>query len=96
MLEPAQLDAAITQRTSGGNTVLFSMDIQFGLGFMLRSSLLPLGGPRSFGHFGMGGSVGWADPDADLAFGYVMNKMDLGMVGDQRSTSLVNAVYASL
>lgn len=95
-LTPTQLDAAITQRTSGGNHVLFEMDIQFGLGFMVRSSIMPLGGPRSFGHFGMGGSMGWADPDAELAFGYVMNKMDLGLAGDARSTGLVDAVYACL
>lgn len=96
ILDPDVLDQAITQRTSGGNTILFNMDVQFGLGFMVRSSLLPLGGPRSFGHFGMGGSMGWADPDAELGFGYVMNKMDLGLAGDARSSSLVNAVYASL
>ena len=76
--------------------MLLGLDIQFGLGFMLRSPIIPLGGPRSFGHFGAGGSVGWADPDAELAFGYVMNKMDLGLTGDVRSSSLVNACYASL
>ena len=36
----------------------------------------------------MGGSAGWADPDAELAFGYVMNRMDLGLAGDQRSYRL--------
>ncbi len=96
ILEPAQLNNAITQRTSGGNTILFNMDIQFGLGFMLRSSLLAIGGPRSFGHFGMGGSMGWADPDAELSFGYVMNKMDMGMAGDVRSTNLINATYTCI
>ncbi len=96
ILTPTQLDAAITQRTSGPNTVLLNLDIQFGLGFMVRSSLIPLGGPRSFGHFGMGGSAGWADPDAELAFGYVMNRMDMGMAGDARSASLINACYAAL
>jgi CubicO group peptidase (beta-lactamase class C family) len=52
-----------------------------------------LGGPRSFGHFGAGGSVGWADPDAGLAVGYVMNRMDIGLAGDVRSTNLFNAAY---
>jgi len=49
------------------------MDIQFGLGFMVRSDLVAIGGPGSFGHFGFGGSFGWADPEAELAMGYVMN-----------------------
>ena len=44
----------------------------------------------------MGGSAGWADPDAELAFGYVMNKMEMGMAGDQRSYGLINACYDAL
>lgn len=96
ILTPEQLTKATTQRTSGPNVILMDMDIQFGLGFMLHSSLLALGGPKSFGHFGAGGSVGWADPEAELSFGYVMNRMDLGMAGDNRSFSLVNACYASI
>jgi CubicO group peptidase (beta-lactamase class C family) len=55
-----------------------------------------LGGPRSFGHFGAGGSVGWADPEADLSFGYVMNRMDMGLAGDARSFELINACYAAI
>jgi len=96
ILSPAQLDTAITQRTSGPNTVIMGLDIQFGLGFMVRSSVMALGGPRSFGHFGAGGSMGWADPDAELAMGYVMNRMDIGLAGDPRSATLVDACYAAL
>jgi CubicO group peptidase (beta-lactamase class C family) len=95
ILSADQLRRATTQLTSGPNRVLLDMDIQFGLGFMLRSSLLELGGPHSFGHFGAGGSVGWADPDAELAFGYVMNRMDMGLAGDARSYELMNACYAA-
>ena len=95
ILGDEQLRRATTQLTSGPNTVLLDLDIQFGLGFMVRSSFIELGGPRSFGHFGAGGSVGWADPDAELAFGYVMNRMDLGLAGDVRSYELINACYAA-
>jgi CubicO group peptidase (beta-lactamase class C family) len=91
-----QMKRAITQQTEGPNTVLLDLDIQFGLGFMLHSSLLAIGGTQSFGHFGAGGSMGWADPDADLAFGYVMNRMDLGLAGDARSFRLVHACYDAL
>ena len=93
LLDDEQLRRATTQLTTGPNRVLLDMDIQFGLGFMLRSTLIELGGPRSFGHFGAGGSVGWADPDAELAFGYVMNRMDMGLAGDVRSYELINACY---
>lgn len=96
ILTPEQLGRATTQLTEGPNTVLLDMDIQFGLGFMLRSSLITIGGEGSFGHFGFGGSVGWADPGAELAFGYVMNKMEMGLTGDARSAQLMDACYASL
>lgn len=95
LLTEDQMKRATTQLTSGPNTVLLDMDIQFGLGFMLHSSLIQLGSEHSFGHFGAGGSVGWADPDADLAFGYVMNRMDMGLAGDVRSYELMNACYAA-
>jgi CubicO group peptidase (beta-lactamase class C family) len=95
ILDDEQLRRATTQLTTGPNTVLLDLDIQFGLGFMVRSSLIELGGPRAFGHFGAGGSVGWADPDGELAFGYVMNRMDIGLAGDVRSYELINACYAA-
>jgi CubicO group peptidase (beta-lactamase class C family) len=96
LLDDDQLRRATTQLTTGPNRVLLDMDIQFGLGFMLHSTLIELGGPRSFGHFGAGGSVGWADPDAELAFGYVMNRMDMGLAGDARSYELMNACFAAV
>ncbi len=96
VLTPEQLERATTRLTEGPNRVLMDLDIQFGLGFMVRSDLLPIGGPRSFGHFGAGGSVGWADPEAELAFGYVMNKMDMGLAGDQRSMRLISACYDAI
>jgi CubicO group peptidase (beta-lactamase class C family) len=96
LLTADQVALATKQRTSGPNLVLLGLDLQFGLGFIVPSSLVKLGGPSAFGHFGMGGSVGWADPDAQLTFGYVMNRMDLGLAGDQRSYRLVGACYDAL
>ena len=52
--------------------------------------------PRSFGHHGIGGSIGFADPDGRLSFSYCCNKMH--SVGDNgpRARRLIDAVYASL
>jgi len=91
---PKQLDRALQQETRGPDSVLFGLDIQWGLGFMLNRGIVAQGwtlGERSFGHFGMGGSVGWADPDSELAMGYVMNRMAIGTTGDSRSFGLVSA-----
>jgi CubicO group peptidase (beta-lactamase class C family) len=96
LMSEARMRDAATQRTSGPNIVILNMDLQFGLGYFVRSSLIQLGGPASFGHAGAGGSLGWADPDAGLACGYVMNRMDLGLAGDLRSYSLVNACYDAI
>lgn len=96
LLTPTQVDIATTQLTEGPNFVLLDMDVQFGLGFMVHSTTMPLGSTRSFGHFGAGGSVGWADPEAELAFGYVMNRMDVALSGDERSMSLIKACYDAI
>jgi CubicO group peptidase (beta-lactamase class C family) len=50
----------------------------------------------AFGHPGMGGSVGFADPPAQLAFGYTMNKQGRGVGLNDRGQSLVDAVYRCL
>ena len=62
---------------------------------LLTPEQLAIGGTRSFGHFGFGGSFGWADPDAELAMGYVMNRLDVGLAGDVRSAKLIGACYLS-
>lgn len=94
VMEPDQLERAVVPQTRGPDRVLLGLDIQWGLGFMVSRGLIAsaeLGGERAFGHFGMGGSAGWADPDTELGMGYVMNKMDIGLTGDSRSFRLMKA-----
>ena len=40
--------------------------------------------PNGFGHFGLGGSGGWADPDLGLSVAMTCNRMAGTPVGDQR------------
>lgn len=49
----------------------------------------------SFGHPGAGGALGWCDPEAGLAIGYVMNRMGYH-VRSPRALRLCEAIYASL
>jgi CubicO group peptidase (beta-lactamase class C family) len=51
---------------------------------------------RSFGHPGMGGALGFADPDARIGFGYVMNRAGAGILIDERPRRLIEAVYSSI
>ena len=74
-----------------------------GAGFMINSpELVSFGSSvNSFGHMGMGGAVGFADPENQLAFAYVTekyhkpNKQDKSMSG-QRLQSLITASYQCL
>ncbi len=59
------------------------------------ATYLATDGPRSFGRIGLGGSVGWADPDQKLGLGFVMNQMEIGMTGDKRSCRLMKASLPS-
>jgi CubicO group peptidase (beta-lactamase class C family) len=51
---------------------------------------------EAFGHSGFGGALGFADPQARMSFGYVMNRMGQGLGLNERGQSLVDAVYLSL
>jgi CubicO group peptidase (beta-lactamase class C family) len=50
----------------------------------------------AFGHVGAGGSIGFADPDPGMGFGYVMNRQGEGILLNERGQSLVDAAYTSL
>lgn len=81
---------------AGGPDAVLPLRTRMGLGFTTDEEKLGPN-PRAFGHGGAGGSLGYADPDAGLGFGYVMNQMKTGQwLIDPRPTALIEAVYASL
>ncbi len=51
---------------------------------------------EAFGHVGMGGSIGFADPRARMSLGYTMNRQGMAVGLDARGQSLVDAAYAAL
>jgi CubicO group peptidase (beta-lactamase class C family) len=74
ILSPEMIAKAIGEPVYADDMVL-QRPTRFGLGFQLTMTERRLGpNPRAFGHFGAGGSLGFADPDARLAFGYAMNQ----------------------
>jgi CubicO group peptidase (beta-lactamase class C family) len=98
LLNKPAIDLFATEVVGGADKVL-GIDARRGLGFILSSP----GGryhwgpnPRTFGHSGAGGSLGFADPDAKIGFGYAMNQMASGLSADPRWAGLIESVYASI
>jgi len=52
--------------------------------------------PRAFGHHGIGGSIGFADPDARLGFSYAVNRMHAVGTNGPRAARLIDALYQAL
>jgi CubicO group peptidase (beta-lactamase class C family) len=96
ILEPATIDAARKEQVFGPDAVL-RMPMRFGLGFMLRQDFMPISpNDGAFGHPGAGGSIGMADPEAKVGFGYTMNKMQMGLVGSAGAFRMIAAFYEAL
>ena len=95
ILSPEMISHAIAEHVYAEDMVL-RRPTRFGLGFQLTMPERRLGpGPRAFGHFGAGGSLGFADPDRGVAFGYAMNQ---GRGGWQHKhvRHLIDLVYSAL
>ena len=98
LFESRELPRCYTEQSKGKDEVL-KFTTRFGLGFMLSLPGVQYGpNPHSFGHPGAGGSLGFADPDGRVGFGYVMNQMGpaTSVLLDPRCAVLIDAVYASL
>ncbi len=82
---------------SYGPDAVLVLSTRISLGFMMSQPGASLGpNPKSFGHPGAGGSLGYADPEAKIGFGYAMNKMQSSILIDPRATALIDAIYASM
>ena len=95
ILAPRTIAAASAEQVYGLDRVL-GRRTRFGSGFQLAMRERPLGpNPQTFGHFGGGGSLGFADSAAGIGFGYTMNQ---GRPGWQHRhvRRLIDLLYESL
>lgn len=83
-----------TTATMGSRDEVMKIEMAFSLGFMKPFPSLQFGRSRSaFGCPGAGGSFGFADPDCELGFAYVMNRMGFYTFDDPRERALRVACY---
>jgi CubicO group peptidase (beta-lactamase class C family) len=72
---PASLVGEAASTQVDGMDLVLERRSRFGLGFQLHQDDRPIGVSTSaFGHYGFGGSIGFADPEARIAVGYVLNR----------------------
>ncbi|RSN01499.1 esterase [Streptomyces sp. WAC 01325] len=95
LLDTATVERARAEESSGPDRVLV-VNTRFGLGYMLHGTASPLLGPGSFGHPGRGGALGFADPEAGIALGYVTNGFRKTVTADPRAQGLIRALRTSL
>ena len=95
LLSQEQLAAMITEQHNQ-TELLQERPYHQANGVLLNTPQAVYMGPnmRSFGHHGLGGSLGFGDPDSKLGFSYCCNQMHA--VGDNgpRARRLIDAVYS--
>ncbi len=100
---PHALDWMSATLATGPDRIL-CLDTAFSAGFMQdprgvdgRKTRTLFGpSPRAFGQPGAGGGHAFADPENRLAFVYLMNQMGTGVLPNERSLSMVAALYETV
>ncbi|WP_165664107.1 serine hydrolase domain-containing protein [Metapseudomonas otitidis] len=99
LLESALL-AELTREHSLGDDRTLLTQTRFGLGCMLEQPDVPNAtygmGRLAFGHPGAGGSIGFADPERDVAFGFVTNTLGPYVLMDPRAQHLARTLASCL
>lgn len=100
LLDDALLAEMTREHAAGADRILLA-ETRFGLGCMLDQPDGAAGGtfgmgPRAFGHPGAGGSLGFADPERELAFGFVTNTLGPYVLMDPRAQRLARCAAACL
>lgn len=98
LLDASVIDQFRSEQVNGKDAIL-QFPTRIGVGFTLNDDEKKFGpNEKAFGHQGMGGSVGFADPENTISMGYVMNQGKMVSVSnpDRRWIVLRDAIYQSL
>jgi CubicO group peptidase (beta-lactamase class C family) len=92
-----ELTAPATLPSLGSHDAILKLDTRYSFGFSRPSRDMRFGtGPGTFGCPGAGGCFGMADPDQQLGFAYVTNKMGFRLFDDVREKAVRDACYRCL
>jgi CubicO group peptidase (beta-lactamase class C family) len=81
----------------GWHDEVLKVDTAFSLGFARPLGPFRFGSSqRAFGHPGAGGSFAFADPERQVSFAYVMNRLGFHLNDDPREHALRRALYRCL
>ncbi|MBC9250258.1 EstA family serine hydrolase [Pseudomonas alcaligenes] len=99
LLQAELLNEMTREHACGEDRTLLTRT-RFGLGCMLDQADVANAtyglGRKAFGHPGAGGSVGFADPDSDVAFGFVSNSLGPYVLMDPRAQRLARVLRECL
>ena len=97
-----QLSAPAIPAKHGFYDECMKSEVEFSLGFMKTNRDFPFGNPGSFGMPGAGGSLGFADTQAQIGYGYIPNRKSVALRwrsarrGDQRRAVFGNTDRADV
>lgn len=94
LVEEASLRPVFDRQSWSDADLVLGKPLGWSQGFLKEETQLFSPHTESFGHAGLGGSLGWADPITGTSFGYVTNTLDW-RVRSRRSIELCRALYAS-
>jgi CubicO group peptidase (beta-lactamase class C family) len=93
-VQAATLEPVYRRQGWAARDLVLQKPLGWSHGFLKEERHLFSPNPESFGHAGMGGALGWADPIDELTIGYAMNRMDW-RVRSARCVALCRALYES-
>lgn len=94
LLSPETLELATERQAEAAGRAVIPFDMRWRLGYhgVFTTRGVPAAG---FGHFGFGGSGGWADPSRELAVAFIVNSGLGTPFGDLRTARISGAALAS-
>lgn len=82
---------------AGAVDAVIKVPTAYSFGFSRQSPGWPFNvGPRTFGAPGVGGSLAFADPDAEVGYAYLLNRLGPRVFDDPRERSVREACYRCL